>query len=104
LDKLRAFDAGGVDYITKQFSPEEVMARVSGTVRRRMYEIERVEHIKEIEKISEELELYSHIITHDIRNMLQLIDGYADILSEQAPEHRKVNVDVTVKRERQRGD
>jgi len=27
-DKLRAFDAGGVDYITKPFQPEEVMARV----------------------------------------------------------------------------
>lgn len=28
LDKVRAFEAGGVDYITKPFEPEEVLARV----------------------------------------------------------------------------
>ncbi len=28
LDKIKAFDAGGVDYITKPFQAEEVLARV----------------------------------------------------------------------------
>ena len=29
LDKMKAFEAGGVDYITKPFQPEEVLARVA---------------------------------------------------------------------------
>ncbi|HJU84186.1 MAG TPA: hybrid sensor histidine kinase/response regulator [Holophagaceae bacterium] len=29
LDKVRAFEAGGADYVTKPFQPEEVMARVT---------------------------------------------------------------------------
>ncbi|CAD7770890.1 Sensor histidine kinase RcsC [Candidatus Methanoperedenaceae archaeon GB37] len=89
-DKLRAFNAGGVDYITKPFVLEEVMARVNGTIKRRMYEIERLEYMEKIEKTNEELELYSHILAHDLRNMLQVIDGYTDILYEEVPEKREL--------------
>src|SRR5207237_3307777 len=28
LDKVKAFDSGGVDYIVKPFQPEEVLARI----------------------------------------------------------------------------
>lgn len=39
-DKLRAFAAGGVDYVTKPFDPDEVLARVNAHLKIRSYQVE----------------------------------------------------------------
>lgn len=58
VDKIRAFSAGGVDYVTKPFSVEEVQARVATHLRLRFLqrELEAVNHSLEIrvqEQVSE---------------------------------------------------
>ncbi len=33
LDKVKAFQTGGVDYVTKPFQPEEVLARIENQLK-----------------------------------------------------------------------
>ena len=40
IDKVRAFAAGGVDYVTKPFDPDEILARVKTHLRIRAYQVE----------------------------------------------------------------
>jgi PAS domain S-box-containing protein len=47
-------------------------------------------YTKRLERTNKELELYSHLLAHDLRNMLQVIEGYAEILAEKAPEHKEL--------------
>jgi signal transduction histidine kinase len=56
-DKIKAFEAGGVDYITKPFQAEEVLARVSSQVNsyRYMQQVREVAAFKERQRIAREL-------------------------------------------------
>ena len=40
IDKVRAFAAGGVDYVTRPFDPDEIVARVKAHLRIRAYQVE----------------------------------------------------------------
>jgi len=48
LDKVRAFDAGGVDYVTKPFQFEEVLARVETHLRLRRLQVQLEEHNRQL--------------------------------------------------------
>ncbi len=68
LDKVKAFDVGGVDYITKPFQAEEVMARIENqlTIQRQKKQLQ--QEIKEREKTEKTLKIYLHAVSHDLRN------------------------------------
>ncbi len=68
LDKVKAFDVGGVDYITKPFQAEEVMARIENqlTIQRQKKQLQ--QEIKEREKTEQTLRIYLHAVSHDLRN------------------------------------
>ncbi len=68
LDKVKAFDVGGVDYITKPFQSEEVMARIENqlTIQRQKKQLQ--QEIKEREKTEKTLKIYLHAVSHDLRN------------------------------------
>ena len=59
MDKVKAFEVGGIDYITKPFQVQEVLARVSTQIK-----------LRELNKLRENL---SRMIVHDLRNPLALI-------------------------------
>lgn len=59
LDKVKAFKAGGVDYVTKPFQFEEVYARVQTHLQ-----------LSRLEKFRDDL---THMILHDLRNPLAVI-------------------------------
>lgn len=68
VDKLRAFESGGFDYITKPFKIEEVVARIDThvTIRRLRQDLEhRYAELQEAERLREKL---IHLIIHDLRN------------------------------------
>lgn len=67
-DKLRAFEVGGVDYITKPFTAEEVTARVKAylTIRRLQNEL------------LTERERFVRLAAHDLRNPLTALIGCAE--------------------------
>ena len=79
-DKIRAFTAGGVDYITKPFQPEEVAARVRTHLALRNLQESLRQEIVERDKLIAELDAFAHTVAHDLKNPLGLIMGYADLL------------------------
>lgn len=75
----KAFNSGGVDYVTKPFNPVELLARIKT-------------HIK-IKKQAEELELqnvtkdkFFSIISHDLKNPIASIIGFSQLLKDNYKE------------------
>lgn len=78
-DKINAFAAGGVDYVTKPFQFEEVHARVKAhlEISRQRQEIQDAyNRLTELEKLRDSL---VHMIVHDMRSPLMSIIGYLDV-------------------------
>ncbi len=89
-DKVKAFTVGGMDYITKPFQAEEVLARVRThlalrTLTRQLQEAnaELSQRLQELQERNEELDAFAHTVAHDIRNSLSLIIGYAELLEHE---------------------
>ncbi|MBN1889939.1 MAG: response regulator [Thermoflexales bacterium] len=91
---VKAFTVGGVDYITKPFHLEEVLARVEThmalqKLRRQLQETndELAERLKELahsnaelQARNEELDAYAHTVAHDLKKPLHLVTGYTELL------------------------
>ncbi len=98
-DKLRAFNVGGVDYVTKPFQLPEVIARVEAHVELRRYQQElrttNEELARQLEAVNtlnaellarnEELDAFAHTVAHDLRNPLNIVLGYAELLHNRVP-------------------
>ncbi len=79
-DKVKAFHIGGVDYITKPFQLEEVLARVETHLEiQRLRRLDQKRIAEQVELIGE-LDAYAHTVAHDLKNPLAAIGGYADLL------------------------
>lgn len=90
-DKVTAFAAGGVDYVTKPFHAEEVRARISVhlELRRKERELERSNaQLRQMEAARDAL---VHMIVHDLRAPLNGIHGFLDLVmargADQIPQH-----------------
>ncbi len=95
LDKVQAFNVGGVDYITKPFQGEEVMARIENqlTICRQKKQLE--QEIHEKQKAEEKLLVYLHTVSHDLRNpVLAMSMVLKNLLKSQDIEN--INVPVSV--------
>ncbi|MCE9584576.1 MAG: hybrid sensor histidine kinase/response regulator [Planctomycetes bacterium] len=66
IDKLKAFRAGAVDYVTKPFQFEEVYARIQTHLQ-----------LRRLESFRDDL---IHLIVHDLRNPLAVICNFLEIL------------------------
>ena len=73
IDKVRAFSVGGVDYITKPFQVEEVLARVQTHLTLRRLQLD-------LEARVAELDAFAHTVAHDLKDPLSVITSYADLL------------------------
>ena len=103
LDKVKAFSVGGVDYITKPFQVEEVLARVethltlrdlqrsllekNAQLEQEIAERERVEkqlqqQATKLEETNAELYQYAYVVSHDLKTPLRAIHNYADFLRQ----------------------
>ncbi len=69
FDKVKAFEAGGVDYITKPFQAEEVLARVAIQLSRRWYLQEMQRRNKELALVNQISRLFSSSL--DLEQVLQ---------------------------------
>lgn len=73
FDKVTAFSVGGVDYITKPFQVEEVLARVrthlSLKEMRQMLESQN----QQLREQNSELNAFAHTVAHDLKNPLAKI-------------------------------
>lgn len=74
-DKMTAFNAGGVDYVTKPFHTQEVLMRVETHLT-----IHRLR--TRLETQIEELDAFAHTVAHDLKSPLWLMTGFAEMLLE----------------------
>jgi two-component system sensor histidine kinase/response regulator len=84
LDKVKAFQAGGVDYVTKPFDAEEVGARVQThlTLRRLQKDLQaRYADLQNLQTLRDGL---VHMIVHDLRSPLSSVMGFLDLLRTDA--------------------
>jgi len=89
-DKVKGFEVGGQDYITKPFQHQEVLKRVELHNRLFKLEKEREKHIQqlkeqksELEKLNEAKDKLLRVVSHDMRNPLYGIIGISELLSEE---------------------
>lgn len=83
-DKVKAFNTGGVDYITKPFQFEEVLARVRTHVALRQAREElRREHerLRALERLRDDL---VHMVVHDMRSPVTVLIGHLDFVKSEA--------------------
>ena len=93
FDKVKAFDLGGVDYITKPFQTEEVLARVKThlSLRHMQQQVhtqnvqlhQEIAERKRIEKALREAniskDLFFSILAHDLRSPFTVLFGNAEL-------------------------
>jgi two-component system, sensor histidine kinase and response regulator len=85
-DKVRAFQTGGLDFVTKPFQFEEVRARVEThlSLHRLQVELERkYDELRRLEHLRDNL---THMIVHDLRSPLTAIAGYLQLLQHEEQE------------------
>lgn len=86
LDKVRAFEVGGTDYITKPFQEAEVLVRIDNQLKIQDLQRQLKAQNQELSRSNQELDQFAHIVSHDLQQPLQSIMGYAKILTLQCPE------------------
>ena len=88
-DKIRAFEIGGVDYITKPFQVEEVLARVETHLalqrmqtRLQAQNAQLQQYAAELKAANAELAQYAYVVSHDLKAPLRAMYNYAGFLRE----------------------
>jgi signal transduction histidine kinase len=74
--KIKGFEVGGVDYVTKPIELREVSARV--TTHLTLYNLR-----QELEARNRELDTFGHTVAHDLLNPINGITGYAQMLRDE---------------------
>jgi DNA-binding response OmpR family regulator len=103
LDKVKAFGCGGVDYISKPFQIEEILARVENHLNLRRYQKELVSHnarLDELVRLKTQQLAEAHdrlsildqakndflmLISHELRTPLNGVFGVAELLFATYP-------------------
>lgn len=80
--KVKAFNTGGVDYISKPFQEAEVLARVAVHIKIARLEHEQRELIEQLSERNEEKDRLMQIVSHDLRSPLGGIKGLSQILTD----------------------
>lgn len=83
-DKVKAFSAGAVDYVTKPFQCEEVEARIQMhlELRRRARLLE--ESLQKLRKVEALRDNLTQMIVHDMRGPIFAVQGAVSLLSRSA--------------------
>ncbi len=95
-DKVRAFEAGGVDYVTKPFAEIEVLARTHNQLKLRQYQIHLEElvrqRVQELAEANRCLRIWDdaknqwlNMLSHEMRTPLVGILGVTDLLFMDLP-------------------
>ncbi len=79
LDKVRAFQVGGIDYITKPFEVEEVAARVATHLSLRRQQDELAKTIERLHELEHMRDALMQMIVHDMRSPLLALQLSIDV-------------------------
>jgi len=75
IDKIKGFELGAVDYVTKPFQLEEVLARINSQLTIRELQ-------QSLQHQNEELQAFAHSVAHDLKNPINVITNYMEMLQE----------------------
>lgn len=121
-DKVAAFQAGAVDYVTKPFQIDEVLARVRTHLALHFLQQRLVEHNRRLESeiverrkaelelrnANAELDSFAHAVSHDLRAPLRQMSSCAQIVvlnyGEQLPEDCRPFLDQIVNSGKKMGE
>jgi DNA-binding response OmpR family regulator len=95
-DKVRAFEAGGVDFVTKPFSETEVLARMNNHLRLRRYQLKLEElvrqRVQELAEANRRLRIWDdaknqwlNTLSHEMRTPLVGVSGITERLFMEVP-------------------
>lgn len=79
---VRAFELGAVDYITKPLQAAEVIARINTHLTISRLQVELEHELEERGRLIEELDAFSHMVAHDLKNPLSNMIGFAKVLEK----------------------
>ena len=88
-DKVRAFDAGGVDYVTKPFQFEEVLARVKTHVALRRAQADLADSYTRLRALEQLRDDLVRMVVHDMGSPLQALLINLLLLKERSPRSAK---------------
>jgi signal transduction histidine kinase len=71
----QAFAIGGVDYIAKPFRHYELLTRVKAHLQTRQLQ-------KQLQQRNNDLSAFAHTVAHDLKNPLQTVIGFAEMIQE----------------------
>jgi two-component system sensor histidine kinase/response regulator len=112
VDKIKGFEAGGVDYITKPFQQEEVLARVKAhlTIRQLQQQLQQqndllarqnellAEKNTQLEALNVSKDKFFSIIAHDLRSPFTGFLGLTQFIVENIEEWEREKIkDITTK-------
>lgn len=87
IDKVKGFNLGAVDYITKPFEHEEVLARLHTHLTIQNLNLSLKQEIEERKRAEKALWVFLHAVSHDLRNpvtgMNMVIQNFLEIPDEQ---------------------
>ena len=83
IDKVRAFSVGGVDFITKPFQVEEVIARIETHLSIRRLQDQLREKNRALEATLQMREDLSRMVIHDLKNPVSTILLYSNALLDR---------------------
>ncbi|UZQ53308.1 hybrid sensor histidine kinase/response regulator [Trichothermofontia sichuanensis B231] len=103
IDKVKGLSLGAVDYITKPFQPEEVLARVKTHIALRQLQHQLQvqnqqlqQEIAERQQAEQALRFFLHAVSHDLRNPVTGTLLILNQLRQQAGEQAQIGVSTLV--------
>ena len=91
-DIVKALNLGGVDYITKPFQAEEVIARVNTHYKLYQQSLELKKQRKELQELNATRDKFFSIIAHDLRGPFNGFLGLTNIMAEDLPDLTQVEI------------
>jgi signal transduction histidine kinase len=82
VDKIRGFEAGGVDYITKPLQHEELLAPINAHLMIRNLQKQLQEKNQELQELNASKDKFFSIIAHDLRNPFTALLGFTRMAAE----------------------
>jgi signal transduction histidine kinase len=83
-DKVKAFEIGGIDYITKPFHLEEVQARVRTHLALRSANVRLARSYAKLQQLEQLREDLVHMVVHDMRSPLMVLANHLEFLKVES--------------------
>ncbi len=85
-DRVEGFNAGAVDYITKPFQLEELLARVRIHLELKWSRDRISSQNRELRELNQQKDLLFSIVSHDLKNPLSSIMAFSELLASRLAE------------------